>query len=439
MESPPNNPDCQAKLIPAPGREASALRAERLRARARERIDLEINNELALLAGREGHGPALEYFLNLLGQDLSPAALAERLGRKVVGLMCLQVPLELFLALDLQPLRLYGGALGAAKSAPPGLPALMCPLLRSLMGEMVKEPSLGRLDWVIPTTCDWVSGFESLRELSFTDVGSARFVELPRRKENPQASERWLSEVAGLWEHLKKISGRKAGRRELLAAVATMEAARSALGKLISLRRKGLVPAAYFFAIAYSFFFDSAQAWTKAVQGAADHFAAGQAVDQKTAPAGPAGTGPGLFLTGSPIVFPNFKLLHLLEELNLTVLGEDMCSGERLLFRHVAIKDTSEVGLLRALAETTHDGCLCPVFVENRRRLGPIMEAVGEAPIKGVAFHLLKGCHPYEMDSLTLEAELLDNGVRFVRLETDYTPEDRGNLMTRLEAFKSTL
>ncbi|MDR2366617.1 MAG: 2-hydroxyacyl-CoA dehydratase family protein [Deltaproteobacteria bacterium] len=413
---------------PAPDTGPPDPRAERARARARDRIDRETNDALAALAQRDDYGEAIDYFANILRQDNSPPALAARLGRKVVGLMCLQVPPELFVALGLQPLRLYGGSLGAAKSSPPGLPALMCPLLRSLMGELVKEPSLGTLDWVIPTTCDWVSGFESLRELWFHDTGTVRMVELPRRKEHPQATERWLSEVKGLWDHLKGLAGRKAGRKELLFALEALEAARAALGRLTALRRAGQVPAVYFFLFTHSFFFDSVPSWSKAVHGAADHLAA-----RKPAP------GPGVFLTGSPIVFPNLKPLRLFDDLGLPVLGDDMCSGERLLFRHVALRDTSEAGILRALSETTHDGCLCPVFAENRRRLGPIMEAKAEAGVKGVVFHLLKGCHPYEMDSLTLERDLAENDTRFIRLETDYAPEDGGNLLTRLEAFKSTL
>jgi benzoyl-CoA reductase/2-hydroxyglutaryl-CoA dehydratase subunit BcrC/BadD/HgdB len=304
------------------------------------------------------------------------------------------------------------------------------------MGEVVREPSLLGLDWVIPTTCDWVSGFESLSSLYFKRPGSFRFVELPRRKENPMASERWLSEIWGLWEYLKAISGIKAGRRELASGVAAMEEARSALGRLVRLRREGRVPAVYFFLIAYAFFFDSAPAWAKATMEACDYFGS---LGAQLSP-GPA-TGPlgGVFLTGSPIIFPNFKVPRLLDELGLPLLGDDMCSGERLLYRRLAVKDNSEAGLIRALAETSHEGCLCPVFVENRRRLGPIMEAVKEADISGVVFHLLKGCHPYEMDSLALERDLAENNVRFVKLETDYAPEDRGNLMTRLEAFKSTL
>ncbi|MDR2387903.1 MAG: 2-hydroxyacyl-CoA dehydratase family protein [Deltaproteobacteria bacterium] len=411
-----------------PDGQAANPRGQRLRARAKERIDLETKSELAALTARSDYHLSLDYFVNLMSLDLSPGAMKERLGRQLVALMCLQIPLEFFLALDLQPLRLYGGSLSAAKSAPPGLPALMCPILRSLMGEIIKEPSLGELDWIIPTTCDWVSGFESLRNLCFEASGTVRMVELPRRKEHALASEHWLSEVSGLWEYLKKISKVRAGRKELLAALATMEKARSALGRLSDLRRKGQVPALYFFLVTFSFFFDSVPAWTKAVNELADHFRT-----QKAAP------GPGLFLTGSPILFPNFKLLHLFDELGLTIVGDDMCSGERLLFRHLALKDTSEDGILRALAETTHEGCLCPVYVENKRRLGPILEALRAANFKGVAFHLLKGCHPYEMDCLSLERDLLENQLRLVRLETDYAPEDRLNLMTRLEAFRSTL
>ena len=54
-------------------------------------------------------------------------------------------------------------------------------------------------------------------------------------------------------------------------------------------------------------------------------------------------------------------------------------------------------------------------------------------------FHVLKGCHPYDMESCLLEAPIKAKGLKFLRLETDYTAEDSRNLLTRIEAFQQTL
>lgn len=405
-----------------------ALRENRAREKAAFRLKEEREAELARLAARPDVSPELEPFLKLLGADNSPKALAERVGRQVVAMLCLQAPLELFEAAGLQPLRLLSGSIVGASCAPPGLPALMCPPMRALMGEISADPELARLNWIIPTTCDWASGMDSLKERCFGDMGEVKIIDLPRRKENPAARRRWLEEIAELWQYLQKLSGARKNRRHLLQAVQVMEEARKALGQLISLRREGRVPAVWFFAAVQAFYCVEAVKWTEAVRSACRHFASLE-VRPKI----------GVFLTGSPVVFPNFKFLHLLDEAEFDVLGDDMCSGERFLCRHAALKDPSERGILEALAETSHDGCLCPVFVENKRRLAPIMEAVSGVEAKAVIFHLLKGCHPYEMDSVVLDKSLHDLDMRFFRLETDYGQEDDRNLLTRLEALRSSI
>jgi benzoyl-CoA reductase/2-hydroxyglutaryl-CoA dehydratase subunit BcrC/BadD/HgdB len=146
-----------------------------------------------------------------------------------------------------------------------------------------------------------------------------------------------------------------------------------------------------------------------------------------------------VFLTGAPVYFPNFKVLHLMEEAGLSVAGDDLCSSERLFPRHVEIPDASRDGVLAALAEAYHRGCLCPVFADSGRRAALIREAADGGGVKGVVFHLLKGCHPYELDSFALEAKIGGWGLKYLKIETDYSTEDSRNLLTRLEAFRPTL
>jgi benzoyl-CoA reductase/2-hydroxyglutaryl-CoA dehydratase subunit BcrC/BadD/HgdB len=316
----------------APERERAAAREARIREKAALKIKSEWETELALLRGRGDFGESLAYFTDLLETDRTPALVSGRLGRPLIGLMCVQAPPELFLAHGLHPFRLFGGSMAAAASAPPGVPALMCPLLKSLLGAMAGGSGLGGADWVVPSTCDWVTGFAGLRELCFGEAGRIHVMDLPRHKEHPEAGRRWRGEVLSLWESLAETSGRRPGRKELLAAVRVMEAARAALGNMVRLRREGRVPAVWFFAMAKAFFLDAPENWILAMDRARRHFAGLE----------PMG-GPGVFLTGSPIVPPNNKLMRLLEEAGFPVLGDDMCSGERLLFRHVAPKDGAKL------------------------------------------------------------------------------------------------
>jgi benzoyl-CoA reductase/2-hydroxyglutaryl-CoA dehydratase subunit BcrC/BadD/HgdB len=252
------------------------------------------------------------------------------------------------------------------------------------------------------------------------------WLELPHLKDSARARERWLAEVAGLGDFLS-LSGLKPTRRRLLEALAAFQKTRRVFSRLVEARRAGRVPAVWFFLMANSFFLDGLESWTAALEAALPVF---------QAPAKGAGL---VFLAGSPIYFPNFKLLHLLEAAGLTVAADDLCSSERLFPAGVAVDDPSESGLLRALAESDHQGCLCPTFGDNERRINSIWGAAQGSGLKGVIFHVLKGCHPYDLESLAMEEPLKRAGLRFIKLETDYTAEDGRNLLARLEAFGHNL
>jgi benzoyl-CoA reductase/2-hydroxyglutaryl-CoA dehydratase subunit BcrC/BadD/HgdB len=150
-------------------------------------------------------------------------------------------------------------------------------------------------------------------------------------------------------------------------------------------------------------------------------------------------SGARVFLAGSPVVFPNFKLPLLLEEAELSVVADDLCSSERIIPGAVAFEDVSEFGMLSALAERYHRACLCPTFIDNDRRVNNILGRMAEADFSGVVFHVLKGCHPYDIEGMGLERAVKDRGLRFIRIETDYAPEDERNLSSRLEAYRGTL
>jgi benzoyl-CoA reductase/2-hydroxyglutaryl-CoA dehydratase subunit BcrC/BadD/HgdB len=128
-----------------------------------------------------------------------------------------------------------------------------------------------------------------------------------------------------------------------------------------------------------------------------------------------------------------------LESAGLAVAADDLCSSERLFSTSVAVDDPSEIGLLRALAESYHQGCMCPTFGDNERRINNIWGAAQGHDLKGVIFHVLKGCHPYDLESLALEEPIKRAGLRFIKLETDFAAEDSRNLLARLEAFGNNL
>jgi benzoyl-CoA reductase/2-hydroxyglutaryl-CoA dehydratase subunit BcrC/BadD/HgdB len=409
-------------------------REERQRKITFQRYTGEIDGELNKLKDRPDYFPELDYFLELLSLGQNPRLIEERVGKPLVALMCLQAPLELFHALGLQPFKIYGGSYVTTRLSSPMLPPVMCPMLRSALGTLMLGNGNGMSNWkawVAPTTCDWVVKLDDLLSLCGISVHCPTHrLELPHLKDRPESQERWLDEIYGLKKFLLEEMGiKKLSPKDLKKSMDIYQKAFKVFSNLIDLKREGKISFSWFLVMANSFFYANVENWTENLKITVEIIKA-KGITQK---------GPRIFLAGSPMFFPNLKMPLVLEEAGLVVVMDDLCSSERLFPGAVFYDDLSEHGLLKALAQRYHQGCLCPTFADNDRRVNNIIAPAHKKLYEGVVFHVLKGCHPFDLESLSLEAKLKEEGLKFLKLETDFTAEDSQPLLTRLEAFRSSL
>jgi benzoyl-CoA reductase/2-hydroxyglutaryl-CoA dehydratase subunit BcrC/BadD/HgdB len=64
-----------------------------------------------------------------------------------------------------------------------------------------------------------------------------------------------------------------------------------------------------------------------------------------------------------------------------------------------------------------------------------VKEMTKKLHAQGVIHYTLQFCQPYLLESGPVEKELEKSGIPTLRLETDYSQEDAGQLRTRIEAF----
>ena len=81
----------------------------------------------------------------------------------------------------------------------------------------------------------------------------------------------------------------------------------------------------------------------------------------------------------------------------------------------------------------------CAVFTPNPSRTDHVKDMYKRYNAKGVIHYSLQFCHPYVVESGPVEAELEKSGIPVLRLETDYSQEDAGQLKTRIEAFRERI
>ena len=406
------------------GDDRARRRTERMKGKAAG----EYRQEAARLRERADFLDVYDYFLRLAEEPFSAAALSQRVGAPLAGLFCLQTPLEIFLALGLHPVRLCAGSQIAQQAAASSLPVLMCPMLKSFVGHtLLYENDFRAFQTVVlPTTCDWVV---KIPEIMGEDLSALHYMELPHYRDTEKARIAWREEVAALVRTLEEKTGRKLTASNLRAAVGTLTEVWALWGALLDLRRKGVLPGIWILLLANTFMLDRLDVWTEHLRRVL------RAVEER----GASPVSAGIFVAGSPSVFPNFKMLEIIEQAGMAAIADDLCTSERIFPGGVAFGEPSRDGLLRALSERYHTACLCPTFIDNDRRVNNIFLAAETAPIRGVVYHLLKGCHPYDMEAITVERRLRESGLKFIKIETDYGREDSQNIATRLEAFRQTL
>ncbi|NMA52026.1 MAG: 2-hydroxyacyl-CoA dehydratase, partial [Peptococcaceae bacterium] len=81
----------------------------------------------------------------------------------------------------------------------------------------------------------------------------------------------------------------------------------------------------------------------------------------------------------------------------------------------------------------------CACFTPNDNRTDKLVQLAKEYKADGVIHCSLAFCDPYLVESNRVEKVLKENNIPLLRLETDYSQEDSGQLKTRIEAFLEML
>ena len=135
---------------------------------------------------------------------------------------------------------------------------------------------------------------------------------------------------------------------------------------------------------------------------------------------------------------PNWKVPVLIESSNAVIVGEESCVGERGSRWLTAVKGNTVDEILNSITDR-YFNIDCAVFTPNPSRVDYVKEMTKNLHAQGVIHYSLQFCQPYVMESGPVEKELEKSGIPTLRLETDYSQEDAGQLKTRIEAFGERL
>ena len=356
---------------------------------------------------------------------------AKQAGRKVIGAFCVFVPEEIVLATDAILVGLCTGADFAMEDVEKNLPRNTCSLIKSAFGFKLSRvcPFLEAADMVVgENTCDGKKkSYEQLQKL----IPNLYVMDLPQQKTSA-GKDLLRHEYKKFLQSIEELTGVKITPERLRRGIALANRKREALQRLALLRAAKPAPISGLDALLINqvAFYDDPQRFTDSLHKLCDELE--ERIQNKVGVVPE--TAPRILLSGCPMAVPNWKLPGLIENSGAVIVGEESCVGERG-WRNLtdACGETVEE-LLEAIVERYFQ-VDCAVFTPNPEREAHAIEMAKAYQADGIIHYSLQFCQPYIFESMPMEQRLQNQGIDFLRIETDYSMEDVGQLQTRIEAF----
>lgn len=352
-------------------------------------------------------------------------------GHKVVGTFCLFVPDELILAADAVSVGLCAGAEFGFGEAEQLLPRNTCSLIKSFFGFKLSKvcPYIEASDMVVgETTCDGKKkAYEAFKELQ----PNLYVMEVPQMKK-PADRALLKSEYMNFKSALEELTGVKIDAERLKKGITIVNNRRKALHRLAALRAADPEPISGLDALLINqvAFYDNPVRFTDSVNKVCDE---AEARVKKGSGVMPKGT-PRILMAGCPMAVPNWKLPAIVETSSAVMVGEESCVGERGTRNLVDGSGHTVEALMDAVVDRYFQ-IDCAIFTPNTDRMKHIESMATQYKADGVILCSLQFCSPYTIESFSVEKNLAQKGIPSLRIDTDYSQEDVGQLKTRVEAF----
>jgi benzoyl-CoA reductase/2-hydroxyglutaryl-CoA dehydratase subunit BcrC/BadD/HgdB len=411
----------------------TANREEKVQKTVDRHLAKEVKNVLQHFPLESAERPAaMGYFIDSL-KTFYQDSVQVNSDKPVIGTMCVMVPDELIYAVGGVPLRLCCGASSCDLAGAEFMPAKSCPVVKATMGLLSAKRTFLQKQIsaiVMPSTCDQK---KKSAEMLISMGYEVLLLEMPSNVHSDHGRHYWQESVNRLAWSLEKVSGARITVDRLRKAIAKVGAASKAFRELNQLRKQPhpIIYGSDVLLVNNTYFIHRIEDWTKAVKALNDEL---HTRSHLTMRAGMR-MAPRILLTGSPPIFPNLKVPLLVEQSGALIVADEVCSSTRLLYDTVAYDEQALYDMIPAVADRYLKASTCPCFTPNTNRPRRVMEMVEEAKIDGVVYQAYSGCMPYEMEQKIIADALTEKGVPMLYVETDYSPEDMGQLSTRVEAF----
>ncbi len=365
--------------------------------------------------------------INQLRADKKPA----------VGTFCIFVPEEIIVGAGGACYGLCGGSNATIADTETELPRNICPLIKSAHGFKFQR-TCGYTqfsDFIYgETTCE---AKKKTREI-LDKHHPVHVMNIPHMKREKDLK-MWKEEIEDFKSHVEEVTGKKLSLEEMKEGTKIVNEKRKALQRLDALRgiNPDVIPisAKDGLLITQIGFMDDPLRYTQKVNELCDELdkriEENNSVFEKDTPR--------LMILGTPFAPPNWKLHGAVKTTGGAIINEESCIGHRYYKDNVDLDSVEDEDTMmdRLLQRYTQVDCAC--FTPNTQRIDKILQMYKDRKADGVIYYTLSFCHTYNVESFLVSEALEKEGIPCLIIESDYSPEDVGQIKTRVEAFLESL
>ena len=352
-------------------------------------------------------------------------------GGKIVGTYCSFIPTELIMAAGAIPVTLCATSEEPIAAAQEHLPSNLCPLIKASYGFALTDtcPYFYFSDFIVgETTCD---GKKKMFEL-MNDIKDTYVMQLPSSRDEV-ALTMWEAEIKKFWKKLEDFYGVTITEEDVKKAILQKNAERDLVLEYLDLGKLNPSPISGYelgTKLDTLSFIPSMEERCNQLRERIDEVKADWEANYK----GKVSRKPRILITGCPNGGVRDKTIKVLEELGADVVAFDTCNSNREKIEKV---DTT-LPVTKALAKK-YLNINCSVMSPNTDRLKFISDMIDDYQVDGVLEIILQACHTFSIESYNVKKSILAKGIPYLKVETDYSKADAGQINTRLEAFLETI
>ena len=352
-------------------------------------------------------------------------------GGKIVGTYCSFIPTELIMAAGAIPVTLCATSEEPIAAAEEHLPSNLCPLIKASYGFALTDtcPYFYFSDFIVgETTCD---GKKKMFEL-MNDIKDTYVMQLPSSRDEV-ALTMWEAEIKKFWKKLEDFYGVTITEEDVKKAILQKNAERDLVLEYLDLGKLNPSPISGYelgTKLDTLSFIPSMEERCKQLRERIDEVKADWEANYK----GKVSRKPRILITGCPNGGVRDKTIKVLEELGADVVAFDTCNSNREKIEKV---DTT-LPVTEALAKK-YLNINCSVMSPNTNRLKFISDMIDDYQVDGVLEIILQACHTFSIESYNVKKSVLAKKIPYLKVETDYSKADAGQINTRLEAFLETI